>query len=174
MLLQDEESADPETLKIVKRRKREALESLAHVRDVLKGRTTVVDEEQLFSAEAMARRHVMAPQPVRSASPAAPPQASVVDSRPRNSLEPMSSFMPSMNTSRRASHSSLPRTSSTHTPWTNFSSSSANSATLPRMPPPTSTALRSPTTSSYPPPPPPVVDVAEPSSKVRHDPLGVL
>ena len=56
-LLQDEDAKhDAETLKRIKNRKREAVESLAYVRDVLKGTTTEVDEERLYGEEEYVRR----------------------------------------------------------------------------------------------------------------------
>ena len=59
-LLQDEEGdRDADTLRRIKERKREAIESLAHVRDVLKGISTDVDEERLFGEEEHKRRKRM-------------------------------------------------------------------------------------------------------------------
>ena len=56
-LLQDEEGdRDEETIKRIKGKKREALESLAHVRDLLNGSTVEVDEERLLGEEEYRRR----------------------------------------------------------------------------------------------------------------------
>lgn len=154
VLLQDEGSTDPETLKLVRQRKREALESLAYVRDVLKGRTTVVDEEQLFSVEEMVKRNAHVP---RSISPPAPHPVSV-GPRLRSSQESMSS-----NGSRRPSQSSPPRKSSTQSPWMSFADTNGT------RPPPSGRPLM-----SY---PPSVIEPPSeqaPRSKIRHDPLGVL
>ncbi|OCH89093.1 RabGAP/TBC [Obba rivulosa] len=56
-LLQDEGgAADEENKKAIRNKKREALESLSYVRDVLKGIVTDVDEERLVSEEEWSRR----------------------------------------------------------------------------------------------------------------------
>lgn len=56
-LLQDEGGdRDEDSLKKIRERKREAIESLAHVRDILKGISTDIDEERLFGEEEHRRR----------------------------------------------------------------------------------------------------------------------
>ncbi|TFY80327.1 hypothetical protein EWM64_g3677, partial [Hericium alpestre] len=57
-LLQDEDSAkeSPDQIKRIQTRKRDALESLSYVRDVLMGSVNSVDEERLFDEEEFKRR----------------------------------------------------------------------------------------------------------------------
>lgn len=60
-LLRDEGNDIPdETLRRIKERKREAIEALSYVRDVLKGIATDVDEERLFGDEEYRRRKRLA------------------------------------------------------------------------------------------------------------------
>lgn len=58
-LLQDEgDAADAERVKAVRERKREAVECLAYVRDVLKGSVVEIEEERLVGEEEFRRRKV--------------------------------------------------------------------------------------------------------------------
>jgi TBC1 domain family member 5 len=60
-LLQDEEGVtDPERLQHIKQRKREALECLAYVRDVLNGTVTQVEDDRLVGEEELTRRQNLA------------------------------------------------------------------------------------------------------------------
>lgn len=73
-LLQDEgEDRDEDTLKKIRNRKREAVESLAYVRDLLKGITKEVDEERLYGEEEFKRRRSPPPQQSESKGSASPP-----------------------------------------------------------------------------------------------------
>jgi TBC1 domain family protein 5 len=169
-LLQDEESADPAKLKSVREKKREALESLSYVRDVLKGRTTDIDEEQLFNPEVLLKRRTGSGETplAKPVSPTTPPPVTVAEQRPRvrpsqESLSTQSSFMPSLNSGRRTSQQSPPRSSAIHQ---GFSRQPTNVGAMPRPPPPTSTVLRPP---SYPPTP-----GDAPPRKMQHDPLGAI
>ena len=56
-LLQDEgENREANELKRIRDRKREAIENLSHVRDILKGSTSEIDEERLFGEEEYRKR----------------------------------------------------------------------------------------------------------------------
>lgn len=56
-LLQDEsDDRSAETLQRIRERKREALESLAHARDILKGNAKELDEERLYGEDEYRRR----------------------------------------------------------------------------------------------------------------------
>lgn len=83
-LLQDEGNDRPaEVLQRIKERKREALESLAHVRDLLKGNAKEVDDERLYGEEEYKRRRK--PLPARHFSP--PPRLPEPAAATRSSIE---------------------------------------------------------------------------------------
>jgi TBC1 domain family protein 5 len=150
-LLQDEsESQDAQSIKM---QKREALESLSYVRDVLMLNTMKVDEDRLIGGEErLSRKQKLEKKTkeLRAVSAAAvtvspPVPVQVVDSRTRHSStrsrsRPRSpiSFQVAPNVTR--GNEALPRA-----PW-NYTRSSygSNGGTpgLPRPPPPTSTNLR--------------------------------
>jgi len=185
-LLQDEDTADQDKVTSVKDSKREALESLAYVRDVLKGRTNVIDDDRLFSAEELAKRKTKeATRPDESLQsrwktvPAIPPTASLADQRARmvktsGSQESLSSplsnkpaSMPSLNSGYHPSESLGPQ----RVPWNNSSNTKSNVAIPPWQPPPTTPAAFRP--SAYPPPPAGPSQEAPPR-KVQQDPLGAM
>ncbi|KAF7304777.1 Rab-GAP TBC domain-containing protein [Mycena kentingensis (nom. inval.)] len=181
VLLQDSaESKDPERLQ---RAKREALEAIAYVRDVLANNLTEIDDELLFGEEERRRRKLAAEQRSRSATvqvqqPAVPTPVPVIDSRP---LVPPLAV--SVNSSPRFSAPTTSAQSPTAPPvlvpgkYTRSSFDSAMpSASLPRIPPPTSSSFRRapdavPDRPRSPPPP------RKRDSSSRHslqgDPLGV-
>ncbi|KZT11595.1 RabGAP/TBC [Laetiporus sulphureus 93-53] len=121
-LLQDEESVrDENQKKTVRNRKREAVECLAYVRDVLKGTVTDVDEERLVSEEEFKRRKELrkqqekekeesrnrqraaplVPQPAATASP-----VQIASHRPRGSTDSLLRQMTAGSPSRSAIHTS--------------------------------------------------------------------
>ncbi|CCM05040.1 uncharacterized protein FIBRA_07242 [Fibroporia radiculosa] len=81
-LLQDEGGSNDEDVKVIRSRKREALECLSYVRDVLKGSVTDVEEDRLVGEEESRRRQALKEQREKEAEEAvnrerpipAPPQ----------------------------------------------------------------------------------------------------
>ena len=133
-LLQDEgEERDTETIKRIRNRKREAIESLAHVRDLLKGTASEVDEERLYGEEEYRRRRqsltsqrneVKHSPPPRPPEPAVPARPSLEHRRQKSS--PPAPTLPS---------SSLPRTPAIAQPQPEAVSMKrvAHATTLPRQ-----------------------------------------
>lgn len=180
VLLQDE--AEAKDLQRLQKSKREALEAVSYVRDVLTRHHTGVEEERLFGEEELARRKKAAEDKSSPAmhvyEPAAPSPVPVVDSRSAMPPPPVaiSPSAPAASTNPALSPTS---SAANLAPWrytrSNFSSGALPSATLPRVPPPTSAALRRPPEVSR--------EKSRPSSssaprqtqsKTEHDPLGVL
>lgn len=141
-LLQDEsESQDAQSIKM---QKREALESLSYVRDVLMLNTMKLDEDRLTGGEErLSRKQKLEKKTkdLRAVSAAAatvspPVPVQVADSRTRSRSRPRSpmSFAPRGN-------EALPRV-----PWnytrSSYGSNGGSGVTMPRPPPPTSTNLR--------------------------------
>ncbi|KDQ59571.1 hypothetical protein JAAARDRAFT_205600 [Jaapia argillacea MUCL 33604] len=67
-LLQDEDAKDEEAAKAVRGRKREALECLAYVRDVLNGAVSEVEDERLVGEDEYKRRRAQAQQSYNTAT----------------------------------------------------------------------------------------------------------
>lgn len=154
-LLQDEDGVkDSERLKTIQLKKREALESLSYVRDVLNGGITKVDEERLWdgqdverrSAEKM-RRYARNPgslerhdRPrINKPQPAAPVPLHVGEARPLGGGSARSSQIVSSSLPREPSPSSRHRTSYTRSPgerslYTPSASRSQVSASTPSAP----------------------------------------
>lgn len=140
VLLQDEDGVtEPQQLKDIQTKKREALESLSYVRDVLNSGTTKVDEERLWGEQEFQRRSKDAamgslgdvlsqdvPQ-VNISQPAAPAPLHINDTRSRD----ISGF----RNSTGASSLSLP----------------TNPPLAPRSPPPAKRPTHSPSSSLSPP-----------------------
>ncbi|KIM80775.1 hypothetical protein PILCRDRAFT_9217 [Piloderma croceum F 1598] len=146
-LLQDEDEVkDAERLKSIQSKKREALESLAYVRDVLNGGVTKVEEERLWSEQKFERisretRHSRnsgsfersnRPQ-INKPQPVAPIPLHAGESRPQDAVDFPSSQMVSSSLPREPSPFSHPRSSLTasppvrrslHSPSASFSSPS--------------------------------------------------
>lgn len=157
-LLQDESGAkDEERMKL---QKREALESLSYVRDVLMTGSMALDEDRLMGAEEHARRKLKADREreTRQAAAAAahlsrPTPASVMESRPTHSASlvrprspPVSSTSATRSSFRTPTKSKLDLSSErpqyqTQSSFT-FPSSAISPGVIPRPPPPTSTTLR--------------------------------
>lgn len=155
-LLQDESNS--QDAQIIKMQKREALESLSYVRDVLMTNTMKLDEDRLVGGEEKLRRKQklekeskdlrVASAAGATVSPPAP--APVVDSRTKHSSirsrsRPRSPVSFAINAGVTKGKETLPRA-----PWnytrSSFGSSNSGSAIppelMPRPPPPTSTSLR--------------------------------
>jgi len=199
-LLQDDgDGKDPEGLKRIKNRKREALESLSYVRDVLMGSVTDIDEDRLVGEEELKdRKSKMAALSIERQNevsvevprPAAPAPTPPVDSR-FNVASPSFSDTPARRASQpigdlRQPPSTpilMPNSHNTRlAPWnytrSNFSHHTGGTnlplavSTLPRLPPPTSINFRPPralTTS-----PSPSASDQSSHRQANHDPLGVL
>jgi TBC1 domain family member 5 len=191
-LLQDEDTLDLDKVKSIKDRKCEALEALAYVRDVLKGRTTINDEDRSLEAEESSKRKARPKDLVttdetlqtrRNIAPAASPATSLVTQRSR---------MPNMSGSQE-SLPVPPSNKTTLTPFINgryyllqslcspratrndtktgFSDVKSNVATISRPPASNSSAPIAP--STYPPPGAGLFQ-EPPSRKVQRDPLGAM
>ncbi|KAJ7063222.1 RabGAP/TBC [Mycena amicta] len=167
VLLQDQ--AEAKDLERLQRSRREALEAISYVRDVLASNLSEIDEERLFGEEELRRRKLAAAEKAKSATmqvapPAVPSPLAVIDSRAPPAR-------PSHAPSRPPATPSTP-TSPALAPWkytrSNFSEA-LPSASLPRVPPPTSSTLvRPPEPRTEKPPTPRKRD-----SRIEHDPLGV-
>ncbi|KAJ7685110.1 rab-GTPase-TBC domain-containing protein [Mycena polygramma] len=182
VLLQDQ--AEATDLQRLQNSKREALEAISHVRDILIGNRTEIEEERLFGEEEIARRKKAAAdklKPFNSSvvhlpQPAAPASMPVVDSRPK--VAAPSPVASGYSAPPASSNSALSPTSPSATlaPWhytrSNFATGTLPSASLPRIPPPTSSTIRRPVEASREPPRPPPTPRTQ--SKTEHDPLGVL
>jgi TBC1 domain family protein 5 len=157
VLLQDEE--DTENGERLKKEKREAIESLAYIRDVLISDAVVLEDDRLVGEEEASRRRArvqrqevagMAPGPstppgISKMVPPAP--LPVLDSRPRatRSHRPLPGQLisqtqaPSASVSAETQVGSGPALAPWHYTRSNFTGGSTlPSATLPRPPPPTS------------------------------------
>ncbi|KAJ7109299.1 rab-GTPase-TBC domain-containing protein [Mycena epipterygia] len=184
VLLQDE--AEAKDLPRLQRSKREALESISYVRDILvSSNLTEIEEDRLFGEEETAKRKQAAEDKSKKPSnvvdvpqPAAPTPVPVVDSRPKMTGPAVPAPIASSYSAPPASsNSTLSPTSASLAPWhytrSNFSAGTLPSASLPRVPPPTSATIRRPPEASREPPrPSPTPRRAK--SKTEHDPLGVL
>jgi TBC1 domain family member 5 len=189
VLLQDESEANPQDLARIHLRKREALESLSYVRDVLLGDTSEVDDTRLVGEEELkarrsreeATRH---PEPPRTILP---PPASVPVAESRSRPTSLSAF-PYAVDATRSSRSYPPRRPSSSSPspppgskqssnptrlapWnhtkSNFTGENVLVPTLPRFPPPVS--VHNPVTT-----PPSEVSRRKADDHPPQDPLGVL
>ena len=174
-LLQDE-SDNPDTERI-KMKKREALESLSYVRDVLMTNEMSPDVDRLVGEEEKARRKLLAHkesdalQAANASAVVAPPaRVPVTDSHHQSNVRRIEKPLPP------ASLPSAPSMSKqgldTRAPW-NYTRSSFGSpastipsALMPRPPPPTSTSLRRENRKSR--------DQTPPSKDSYQDPLGAL
>nr|GAT47242.1 predicted protein [Mycena chlorophos] len=176
VLLQDQTQV--EDLERLQRSRREAVEAISYVRDMLASNVSEIDEERLFGEEELRKRKLVNDEQakvVKAAQPALPSPLPVADSRPP-------ALPPVATTSRHTHTGSSPTfspTSAPHAPWkarSNFSDS-LPSASLPRIPPPTSSAIRRPPNPTPIPdkprtPPPP--RKRDSRSGLDRDPLGVL
>ncbi|KAI5119084.1 hypothetical protein M0805_004857 [Coniferiporia weirii] len=111
-LLQDEgDDRAADALKRIRVRKREALESLAHVRDLLKGTTTEIDEERLYGEEEYQHRRQQPPAQ-RQTPPPRPPEPAAAPRVPVEHRRQIST--PATQVPESSSHplASLPRTPS--------------------------------------------------------------
>lgn len=172
VLLQDEgEAQDRQRLA---NQKREALESLSYIRDVLRGNATGLEEDRLIGEEELRRRKLKAQKEadgkilagaVNIPPPIAPVAVPVVHSRPKHLSSHSSRTYRPHSPPQPASGTSPP--SSRHAPWnyTQSSFSDGRSAlpatTLPRLPPPAQPGQKS-------------SDQTPHRSEAQHDPLGVL
>ncbi|KAJ7452501.1 rab-GTPase-TBC domain-containing protein [Mycena galericulata] len=193
VLLQDE--AETKDLERLKSSKREALEAISYVRDVLTRNQTEIEEDRLFSEAETARRKAARERPKHSPNsslvdvppPVAPTPVPVIDSRPPKAPDavaptyappgPMTNSFSAPPPSTKSALSPPTSPSASLAPWhytrSNFSAGSLPSASLPRIPPPTSAAIRRPADISREPShPTPAPRRAQ--SKTEHDPLGVL
>ncbi|KAJ7097997.1 RabGAP/TBC [Mycena belliarum] len=188
VLLQDE--TDSKDLPRLQRSKREALEAISYVRDILTRNLTEIEEERLFGEEELARRKKAVEDKLKkpvygpvvdAPQPAAPTPVPVIESRYKVAA-PTSYSMPAPMAS---SHSAPPASTTSalsptspstgRAPWhytrSNFSGGTLPSASLPRIPPPTSATVRRPPEASRearrtsPP--------RRAQSNTEHDPLGV-
>ena len=160
VLLQDESIANgPRDLESIRTRKREALECLSYVRDVLLTNPKEIDESRLVGEEELKSRRVRAesakpqelpqtilhrPSSVPVAEPRSrPTSSSVLPSLASDSTRPQRS---SVSPGRKASHLPSPSTSNapsiSFAPWkhtkSDFTGETFAGATLPRPPPPIS------------------------------------
>ncbi|KAJ7219200.1 RabGAP/TBC [Mycena pura] len=179
VLLQDE--AEAKDLQRLQKSRREALEAISYVRDVLTSHHSGLEEERLFGEEELARRKKAAEDksnPVMHVyEPAAPSPVPVVDSR--SAMPPPVAISPSAPAASTNPALSPTSSAANLAPWrytrSNFSSGALPSATLPRVPPPTSAALRRPPeVSREKSRPPSAPRQTHTQSKTEHDPLGVL
>ena len=144
VMLQDE--SDAQDLDQLRKKKREALESLAYVRDALMGHVTELEDERLFGEEELHKRGKKAEMAAKSAglhiNVPAPAPASVIDSRSRLPISRKNVGQSSMATSRHPAGNNMAGALSA--PWhytrSDFSGDSARlpSSSLPRVPPATS------------------------------------
>lgn len=157
-LLQDEDTADHDKVMSIKDKKREALEALAHVRDVLKGRTTMVDENQFFEAEELSTRRDRLKESV------APDEAQ----KTRRKITP-TPLTPSTTDQRirmaktSNSQESLPVPSFNNTTLSSVNDTKSNMATISQCR--VSSSSTPGASSTYPPPAP---------RRVQQDPLGAV
>ncbi|THH06211.1 hypothetical protein EW145_g4235 [Phellinidium pouzarii] len=110
-LLQDEGGdREEDVLRRIRERKREALESLAHVRDLLKGTAGQVDEERLYGEEHFKQRQQRPP--AHHQSPPRPPEPAVAPHAPAEHRRQKSFPLVHNSNSNSNSHplASLPRT----------------------------------------------------------------
>lgn len=190
MLLQDEDGVkEPERLKEIQGKKREALESLSYVRDVLNGGVTKVEEERLWGEQEFRRRsEEVSTRHTRGSGSFErhdnqfinkPPPVSVSDIRGFRSLQtstpiprrtsftgsrPIYSHSTALSTSMHAS-SPAPAAASWHSTQSSFGARSTVAPALPQVPPPASSSYHPPRIAS---------PNKSPRLEVQHDPLGVL
>ncbi|KAF9532931.1 rab-GTPase-TBC domain-containing protein [Crepidotus variabilis] len=183
-LLQDE--TDVKDVERMKLQKREALESLAYVRDVLMSSTMELEEDRLIGREEQKRRKLklQKEQEDRQAATAAamlnlPLPAPVTEGRLKHSASAQQIRRKPAPTPTSPARSSFhtpptgnPRDVSERAPW-NYTRSSFATPTsaipppvMPRPPPPTSTGFRRETTSK--------TDQTPPRTEGYLDPLGAL
>lgn len=192
VLLQDE--TEVEDRQRLQKRKREALESLSYVRDVLNGNNVEIEEARLLSEEEVLKRSSSKGPIIQPSSPSssvtAPLPVPVVDSRQRNAnlwdhrsrsppQSPLHTVSP-IPTVRGLALPSKAEASSIDTaapPWNHTRSSFSGSLssfpaeTLPRLPPPTLTgpSRSSPGTSQQ-----KISDQMSHRTPAHNDPLGAL
>lgn len=172
VLLQDEDGVkDPENLKQIKLKKREALESLSYVRDVLNGSVVGIEEERLWGEQEFERRRsqevatrrsrdsgaferdsrtlaVPPPQDARlKGTTGSSKQVSPVPAplqRPRHS--PSTSLSSSLEVQRPSGLGSPAQVAPWHSTRSSFTGAGSPglSSSLPRIPPPTSTSYKPP------------------------------
>ncbi|KAF8212316.1 rab-GTPase-TBC domain-containing protein [Mycena galopus ATCC 62051] len=189
LLLQDE--AEAKDLLHLQKSKREALETISYVRDVLTANLTQIEEDRLFSEEQLAKRKkaaehksspsnnslVHVPHPT-APTPAAPTPVSATNSRPKVAPAAPSPIASSFSAPPAFPNAPQPPTSPTIAPWhytrSNFATGNLPSASLPRVPPPTSLTIRRPAEASREPRAPRPAPLPRAQSKTEHDPLGVL
>ncbi|KAJ7273636.1 rab-GTPase-TBC domain-containing protein [Mycena haematopus] len=184
LLLQDE--AEAKDLQHLRKLKREALEAISYVRDVLTANLTEIEEERLFGEEQIAKRKKAAEHkssPSNSSSvhvprPAAPTPVPVIDSHPKVPQAAPSAIPHSFSVPAAPSNAPQPPTSPSIAPWhytrSNFASGNLPSVSLPRVPPPTSSTIRRPAEASREPRAPRPAPPPRVQGKTEHDPLGVL
>jgi TBC1 domain family member 5 len=200
-LLQDEsEAKDSQELNSIKTRKREALESLSYVRDVLVGNADKVDDSLLVGEEELKTRRSREistkPQELPGAEVSRPASVPVHEGRPKRASAQLFSYtrtpspvnripsprLPPSTTSMPSSYLSHnnPNKPTRLAPW-NYTRSDFSAgvtlpaATLPRLPPPTSVNFHHPSvsTSSARAAPLPSQNPG-PTRETPNDPLGVL
>lgn len=145
LMLQDE--GEVQDLERLRRQRREALESLAYVRDALMGHVTELEDERLFGEEEVIRRREKAEMATKSAELSiinvpAPAPVPVIDSRSRLSVNRKAARQTSVSAFQRPMNNE--RLESISAPWnytqSTFSGSNKHvpGAALPRLPPATS------------------------------------
>lgn len=196
VLLQDEDGVrDTEQLKSIQLKKREALESLAYVRDVLNGGITKVEEERLWGEREVAKRRSAEvttrhsrnlrsfesyhTAQINKPPPVAPIPLHIGESWPQGGSSSLHRPSASLSTSIPA-----PAQSTAMAPWhstqPSFAAEPPVASAMPRMPSPTHATYLSPSTPSptselvKPSFPPALAGNRSPRLEVKHDPLGVL
>jgi TBC1 domain family protein 5 len=191
ILLQDE--AEAKDLQRLQKSKREALEAVSYVRDILTRNLIEIEEERLFGEEEIAKRKQAAEDKLKPSNnsivhlpkPVAPAPVPVVDSRSKVAgPAPPAPIASSYSAPPASSKSALSPTSPSASlaPWhytrSNFATGSLPAASLPRVPPPTSSTIRRPAEASRQPRPAEAPPRPSPApraqSHTEHDPLGVL
>lgn len=199
VLLQDEDGVkDPEILKQIKSKKRDALESLSYVRNVLNGSVVGIEEERLRGEQEFGRRRspairsrdsekdlrTLAVPPLQDARLKGSASSSPTPAPLQRSRHPSSAFLSSSFEVQRPSDLGSP---SQVAPWHSTRSGAGtpgSSSSLPRIPPPTSMFYKptprvpSPSLASErghsTSPSAPGTRSPRPEVNVEHDPLGVL
>lgn len=187
ILLRDE--AEAKDLLHLQKSKREALEAISYVRDVLTSSLTQIDEERLFGEEEIAKRKKAAEHksnPSNSSTvhvphPAALTPVPVAGSRPKVvpvAPPPPGPIVSSFSAPPASPSAAQSPTSPSIAPWhytrSNFGTGNLPSASLPRVPPPTSSTIRRPAEPSREPRAPRPAPPPRAKSQTEHDPLGVL
>ncbi|KAF8163255.1 rab-GTPase-TBC domain-containing protein [Crassisporium funariophilum] len=173
-LLQDE--SESENAQQIKLQKREALESLSYVRDVLMTDTLLLDDDRLIGGEEKTRRKLKAQkqkEELRAASASAvvapPLPMPVVDSQTKHSMtrsRPRSPVLPAAYPKANAEVSQRAPWNYTRSSFGSASTPAVPSTMMPRPPPPTSKSLRREGKQPR--------DQIPPKSEGYQDPLGAL